>query len=117
MDAQIQSDITATTNHLPFEVVALVLQGGGALGADQAGVYEALSGGGHPSEFDRRHGDRRPAADTAVVPPGRNAISLCPRGPANGSAAQCAQLKRVASDADMNCENKQEAGRWRPIYA
>src|SRR4030095_7551692 len=28
--------------HLPFEVVALVLQGGGALGAYQAGVYEAL---------------------------------------------------------------------------
>jgi NTE family protein len=41
MDAQIQSDVTATTNHLPFEVVALVLQGGGALGAYQAGVYEA----------------------------------------------------------------------------
>ena len=29
--------------HLPFEVVALVLQGGGALGAYQAGVYEALN--------------------------------------------------------------------------
>jgi NTE family protein len=43
MDAQIQSDMTATTNHLPFEVVALVLQGGGALGAYQAVVYEALS--------------------------------------------------------------------------
>ena len=29
--------------HLPFECVALVLQGGGALGAYQAGVYEALA--------------------------------------------------------------------------
>jgi NTE family protein len=35
---------------LPFEVVALVLQGGGALGAYQAGVYEALSEAGiHPN--------------------------------------------------------------------
>jgi predicted acylesterase/phospholipase RssA len=35
--------------HLRFECVALVLQGGGALGAYQAGVYEALSEAGiHP---------------------------------------------------------------------
>ena len=27
----------------PFECIALLLQGGGALGAYQAGVYEALS--------------------------------------------------------------------------
>ena len=34
---------------LPFERVALVLQGGGALGAYQAGVYEALAESGiHP---------------------------------------------------------------------
>jgi NTE family protein len=33
----------------PFECVALVLQGGGALGAYQAGVYEALAEAGiHP---------------------------------------------------------------------
>jgi NTE family protein len=31
------------TRQLPFECVALVLQGGGALGAYQAGVYEALA--------------------------------------------------------------------------
>jgi NTE family protein len=30
------------TNRLPYDVVALVLQGGGALGAYQAGVYEGL---------------------------------------------------------------------------
>src|SRR5262249_61344417 len=29
-------------NPLPYDVVALVLQGGGALGAYQAGVYEGL---------------------------------------------------------------------------
>ena len=34
--------VSKRERHLPFEVVALVLQGGGALGAYQAGVYEAL---------------------------------------------------------------------------
>jgi NTE family protein len=29
--------------HPPFECIALLLQGGGALGAYQAGVYEALA--------------------------------------------------------------------------
>ena len=42
MDAQAQSRPIGTTQPLPFEVVALVLQGGGALGAYQAGAYEAL---------------------------------------------------------------------------
>jgi NTE family protein len=32
-----------TTSHPPFECIALLLQGGGALGAYQAGVYEALA--------------------------------------------------------------------------
>src|SRR5271168_105802 len=32
-----------TKPHPPFECIALVLQGGGALGAYQAGVYEALA--------------------------------------------------------------------------
>src|SRR3954447_23530582 len=31
------------TRRCPFECIALVLQGGGALGAYQAGVYEALA--------------------------------------------------------------------------
>jgi NTE family protein len=70
MDAQIQSDVTATTNHLPFEVVALVLQGGGALGAYQAGVYEALSGGGIHPNLDCGNVDRRiNAAIIAGNPP------------------------------------------------
>ena len=47
MDVQVQSRVVqAAQQHLPFEVVALVLQGGGALGAYQAGVYEALSEAG-----------------------------------------------------------------------
>jgi predicted acylesterase/phospholipase RssA len=36
----------------PFEYIALLLQGGGALGAYQAGVYEALSEvGGSPAAY------------------------------------------------------------------
>jgi len=46
MDAQVQPRAVQAAQHLPFEVVALVLQGGGALGAYQAGVYEALSESG-----------------------------------------------------------------------
>ena len=36
-------DFRTAERRLPFECVALVLQGGGALGAYQAGVYEALA--------------------------------------------------------------------------
>jgi NTE family protein len=48
MNIQVQPQI-APEQSLPFERVALVLQGGGALGAYQAGVYEALAEAGiHP---------------------------------------------------------------------
>jgi NTE family protein len=43
MDIQVEPGVTAGERRLPFECVALVLQGGGALGAYQAGVYEALA--------------------------------------------------------------------------
>jgi NTE family protein len=50
MNAQGQPTVTAAERQLPFERVALVLQGGGALGAYQAGVYEALVEAGiHPN--------------------------------------------------------------------
>jgi NTE family protein len=50
MNVNGQLHVTAEGRRLPFEVVALVLQGGGALGAYQAGVYEALSEAGiHPN--------------------------------------------------------------------
>ncbi|MGB8556410.1 MAG: patatin-like phospholipase family protein [Pseudolabrys sp.] len=50
MNVQAQSDNLVAKRRLPFEVVALVLQGGGALGAYQAGVYQALSEAGiHPN--------------------------------------------------------------------
>jgi NTE family protein len=49
MNVQVEPHVTTTQRHLPFECVALVLQGGGALGAYQAGVYEALAECGiHP---------------------------------------------------------------------
>jgi hypothetical protein len=43
VNVQVQPGAIAAERHLPFERVALVLQGGGALGAYQAGVYEALA--------------------------------------------------------------------------
>src|ERR1700745_3593375 len=46
MDAQVQPRAVEAAQPLPFEVVALVLQGGGALGAYQAGVFEALAEAG-----------------------------------------------------------------------
>src|SRR6476659_9372185 len=49
MNVQSRSDSTTAKLRLPFESIALVLQGGGALGAYQAGVYEALAEAGiHP---------------------------------------------------------------------
>jgi NTE family protein len=49
MNIQVQPRVTTGERRLPFECVALVLQGGGALGAYQAGVYEALAEAGiHP---------------------------------------------------------------------
>src|SRR5271165_286992 len=43
MNVQFQPNLRTAKRRLPFECVALVLQGGGALGAYQAGVYEALA--------------------------------------------------------------------------
>jgi hypothetical protein len=43
MDVQFHPEIRTADRRLPLECVALVLQGGGALGAYQAGVYEALT--------------------------------------------------------------------------
>jgi NTE family protein len=42
MNFQLQPQLAAAKRQLPFECVALLLQGGGALGAYQGGVYEAL---------------------------------------------------------------------------
>ncbi len=43
MNVQAKPSVGGAQRLLPFERIALVLQGGGALGAYQAGVYEALS--------------------------------------------------------------------------
>jgi len=46
MNVQFRSEFETAQRQLPFDCVALVLQGGGALGAYQAGVYEALADAG-----------------------------------------------------------------------
>jgi NTE family protein len=46
MNVRVSLDSAMTERKLPFERIALVLQGGGALGAYQAGVYEALAESG-----------------------------------------------------------------------
>jgi NTE family protein len=46
MNARVQPSEVPVRRCLPFECVALVLQGGGALGAYQAGVYAALAEAG-----------------------------------------------------------------------
>jgi NTE family protein len=46
MKIETTTQIMAPGHHLPFEVVSLVPQGGGALGAYQAGVHEALAEAG-----------------------------------------------------------------------
>jgi NTE family protein len=43
MNFQLRPHLTKAERRLPFECVALLLQGGGALGAYQGGVYEALA--------------------------------------------------------------------------
>src|ERR1700746_1837867 len=43
MNFQVRPHLATPEGQLPFECVTLLLQGGGALGAYQAGVYEALS--------------------------------------------------------------------------
>ena len=50
MNFQLRPHFRAAKRQLPFESVALLLQGGGALGAYQGGVYEALAEAGiHPN--------------------------------------------------------------------
>src|SRR6202165_2115530 len=43
MNFQIRPHVASSERRLPFKCVALLLQGGGALGAYQGGVYEALA--------------------------------------------------------------------------
>jgi NTE family protein len=43
MNFQVQPHLATAKRQLPFECVTLLLQGGGALGAYQGGVYEALA--------------------------------------------------------------------------
>jgi NTE family protein len=46
VNVRVKPRATVVERDVPFECAALVLQGGGALGAYQAGVYEALAEAG-----------------------------------------------------------------------
>ena len=48
MNVQVQPHVMMTQRHLPFECVALVLQGGGALGAYQRSLQALSEAGIHP---------------------------------------------------------------------
>jgi NTE family protein len=65
MDVQVRPHVKTTAARPPFEVVALVLQGGGALGAFQAGAYEALAEGG--IEFNWIAGVSIGAINAAII--------------------------------------------------
>jgi len=56
---KVRPHVTTAKRHLPFECVALVLQGGGALGAYQAGVYEAFAEAGIEPRLVRGRVNRR----------------------------------------------------------
>ena len=43
MNFQLRPNLTTADRRPPFDCIALLLQGGGALGAYQGGVYEALA--------------------------------------------------------------------------
>src|ERR1700733_14419876 len=73
MNVQVQPRVTTTQRRLPFECVALVLQGGGALGAYQAGVYEALALTMSPRWRLSPQPDPESAADNSADP-----LPCCP---------------------------------------
>ncbi|HHT8904708.1 TPA: patatin-like phospholipase family protein, partial [Burkholderia cenocepacia] len=50
-DLHHEAGAPAAARSLPYETIALVLQGGGALGAYQAGVFEGLHEAGIPLDW------------------------------------------------------------------
>ena len=73
-------------NRPPFECIALVLQGGGALGAYQAGVYQALDEAG--LDPDRISGISIGAFNSAIIagnPPGARVEKFASFGRASHS--------------------------------
>src|ERR1700752_5419301 len=66
MNFQLRPHLTTAERRLPFECVTLLLQGGGALGAYQGGVYEALAAANiHP---DGIPGISIGAINAAIIP-------------------------------------------------
>ena len=59
MNVHVRPQFTVTDRRLPFECVALVLQGGGALRGLPGRSVRGTSRGRHPSGLDSRRLDRR----------------------------------------------------------
>jgi NTE family protein len=116
MNLEPQPHVPVAERKLPFEVVALVLQGGGALGAYQAGVYEALSEAGiHPNWIAGMSIGAINAAIIAGNPPNARVDRLrefwtqvTADGPWAGAGNACIGLAR--GDAMRQLLNQMSAG-------
>jgi NTE family protein len=116
VNVEVQPHVNAAEQHLPFEVVALVLQGGGSLGAYQAGVYEALSEAGiHPNWIAGISIGAINAAIIAGNPPNDRVDRLrafwtqaTADGPWSGAGNACIGLAR--GDAMRQLLNQMSAG-------
>jgi NTE family protein len=116
MNVEVQPRVTTAERNLPFEVVALVLQGGGSLGAYQAGVYEALSEAGiHPNWIAGMSIGAINAAIIAGNPPNDRVDRLrafwtqaTADGPWSGAGNACIGLAR--GDAMRQLLNQMSAG-------
>ena len=84
MNVQATRSVSGARRLLPFERIALVLQGGGALGAYQAGVYDALAESGVEPDGDAT------TAQCSAAPP-------TPPAPSRTSdAARCGYTSRTS---------------------
>ena len=123
MNVQSRKDFRKAERRLPFECVALVLQGGGALGAYQAGVYEALAEADiHPDWVAGISigainaaiiaGNSRPSGSRSCAPSGRRSPpTRCSTGSPPLDAAR--SERRPAARALQPAERGLRAHRWR----
>jgi len=80
-----------TTERPPFERIALILQGGGALGAYQAGVYQALA------EANRHSGSQVARSQGRSLPQSPQSGTLARRPP-----GRCAEFFRATGAATIS---------------
>ena len=91
-------------NRPPFECLALVLQGGGALGAYQAGVFQALAEAG--LEPDWISGISIGAFNSAIIA----------GNPPEGASKSCGYFGRPSLSPTCNGKRRSRgrAQRWKP---